>query len=243
MRVLLALLLLSSACASSGPPATEGALIPQRMEAQRAEGLDYYLYLPRGYETRDDWPLVLFLHGGGESGTDLEKVKAHGPPALIDQGRDFPFVLLAPQNPYPARMWDDAALGMLLDETLPTLRVDPDRVVVTGLSRGAMATWRLGMQQPERFAGLVPIAGGGEPVYALRLVGVPVWAFYGAGDEAVALDDARRVADRLAEAGGAVTITVYEDAGHAETWERAYADPALYDWIETRRRRAERGEP
>ena len=236
-------LLILAACAPSGPAPTEGTLTAQRMEARRTEGLDYYLYLPRGYEGRDDWPLVLFLHGGGESGSDLAKVTAHGPPALIERGRDFPFVLLAPQNPYPARMWDDTALGMLLDETLPALRVDPNRVVVTGLSRGGMATWRLGMQQPERFAGLVPIAGGGEPVYAFRLAGVPIWAFYGAKDEAVPLGDARRVADRLAEAGGDVRITVYEDASHVETWERAYADPALYEWIEKRRRREQRSEP
>ena len=239
MRPLLAALL--AACASV-PPA-EGELIPRRMEARAVQALDYYLYLPPGYEARADWPLVLFLHGGGESGADLAKVRAHGPPALIAAGRDFPFVLLAPQNPHPDRMWDDAALATLLDETMPALRVDPDRVVVTGLSRGGMATWRLGMQRPDRFAGLVPVAGGGEPVYAFRLEDVPVWAFYGARDEAVPLGDARRVADRLAEAGGAVRITVYEEAGHEETWERAYADPALYDWIEARRRGARTEEP
>ena len=196
-----------------------------------AEAFDYYLYLPEGYETRTDWPLVLFLHGGGESGSDLTRVLAHGPPKLIAEGRDFPFVMIAPQNPYPDRMWDDAALMALVDDVLPSLAVDPDRIVVTGLSRGGMATWRLGMQHPDRFAGLAPIAGGGLPVYASRLKDVPVWAFYGAKDQAVLLDDARRVADRLAAEGGDVKITVYPEAGHQEAWEAAYADPALYDWI------------
>ena len=231
-----AALLLLAACV--GAPLTEGELLPRRADASAAQALDYYLYLPPGYAGRDDWPLVLFLHGGGESGSDLAKVRTHGPPALIDQGRDFPFVLLAPQNPHPDRMWDDAALAALLDTVTSSLRVDPDRVVVTGLSRGGMATWRLGMQQPERFAGLAPIAGGGEPVYAFRLRGVPVRAYLGARDQVVRLDDARRVADRLAAEGGDVTLIVYEDADHQATWERAYADPALWDWIETRRRSA-----
>ena len=238
MRRHAALLALTlSACA--GAPVLEGELVPQRMERRVVHALDYYLYLPEGYAAREDWPLVVFLHGGGESGSDLAKVKAHGPPALIAAGHRFPFVLLAPQNPHPDRMWDDAAVMTLIDEAVPRLRVDPDRVVVTGLSRGGMATWRLGMQHPDRFAGLVPIAGGGLPVYAFRLRDVPVWAFYGAADEAVLIDDAKRVADRLAREGGDVRITVYDDAGHAETWQRAYADLALWAWIEERRRGAE----
>lgn len=215
----------------------EGELVPQRMERQATHALDYYLYLPEGYETRADWPLVVFLHGGGEAGTDLTRVLRHGPPAMIAKGRDFPFVLLAPQSPYPDRMWDDEAVMTLIDEATASLAVDADRVVVTGLSRGGMATWRLGMQHPDRFAGLVPIAGGGLPVYAFRLKDVPVWAFYGAKDEAVALDDARRVADRLRREGGNIAITVYPDAGHAETWEAAYADTRLWAWIEERDRK------
>ena len=232
MRALCAALL--AGCATA--PLPEGDLVPQRMERRVTHALDYYLYLPEGYAAREDWPLVVFLHGGGESGSDLAKVKAHGPPALVAAGQDFPLVILAPQNPYPDRMWDDAAVMSLIEEALGRLRVDPDRVVVTGLSRGGMATWRIGMQHPDVFAGLAPIAGGGLPVYAFRLKGVPVWAFYGADDAVVALDDARRVADRLAAEGGDVRITVYEGAGHAEAWQRAYADPALWTWIEDRRK-------
>ena len=231
--------LLLAACATAAVPQgglPEGELVPQRFERQVVHALDYYLYLPDGYEARGDWPLVVFLHGGGESGSELSLVTKHGPPKMIEAGRDFGFVLLAPQNPHRDRMWDDEAVLSLIDAAVRDLDVDPDRVIVTGLSRGGMATWRLGMQHPGRFAGLVPIAGGALPVYAFRLKGVPVWAFYGADDEAVLLDDARRVADRLAAEGGDIEITVYPEAGHAETWERAYADPRLYEWIEARRR-------
>ena len=235
MRRLAALLALA-ACASEPADLPTGQLVPQRMEAEVSQSLGYYLYLPDGYEDRDDWPLLVFLHGGGEAGSDLAKVKAHGPPALVEAGERLPLVLLAPQSPHEDRMWDDEAVMTLIDEVLPSLRVDPDRMVVTGLSRGGMATWRLGMQHPDRFAGLVPIAGGGLPVYAFRLRDVPVWAFYGERDEAVAYEDAVRVAERLKSEGGAVTVTTYPDAGHVETWQRAYADPALWAWIEARRR-------
>ena len=236
MRAIAALsALVLGACAAA--PLPEGDLVPQRLERTVRHTLDYYLYLPEGYEDRDDWPLVVFLHGGGEAGDDLSLVAKHGPPAMVAAGRAFPFVLLAPQSPHRSRMWDDEAVLSLIDETLETRRVDPNKVVVTGLSRGGMATWRLGMQHPERFAGLVPIAGGGLPVYAFRLKDVPVWAFYGAKDEAVALDDARRVADRLAAEGGDVEITIYPEADHVGTWEAAYADPRLWAWIAERERK------
>ena len=243
MKSLVVVAALGAAACTGVPAATPatGELVARRADLTLARSLDYYLYLPDGYEARADWPLVVFLHGGGESGSDLAKVAAHGPPRLIAEGRDFPFVMIAPQNPHPDRMWDDEAVMALIGDALPTLRVDPDRVVVTGLSRGGMATWRLGMQHPDAFAGLVPIAGGGLPVYAFRLKDVPVWAFYGEADEVVSYDDARRVADRLAAAGGDVRVTAYPDVGHVETWQRAYADPALYDWITARRRRPTQG--
>ena len=105
--------------------------------------LKYLLYVPPGYEKGDDrWPLILFLHGAGETGEDLEKVKIHGPPKIVEAGRDLPFVVVSPQS--PQRGWNVLALNALLDEVLKTLRIDPDRVYLTGLSMGGRGTWDAG---------------------------------------------------------------------------------------------------
>ena len=73
--------------------------------------MKFLLYLPEGYkDSNEDFPLILFLHGGGQSGDDVERVKAHGIPEEIVKGRKLPFIVLAPQNPYIRGLWDDRAV-------------------------------------------------------------------------------------------------------------------------------------
>ena len=124
--------------------------------------MDYLLYLPPEYgETDEDVPLMLFLHGMGERGDDLEKVKKHGPPKLIDAGKDFPFIVVSPQCPrwswWPTEV---KALDALLDKICEEYRVDEGRVYLTGLSMGGYGTWALAEHSPDRFAAIAPICGG-----------------------------------------------------------------------------------
>src|ERR1700756_5414953 len=123
--------------------------------------LDYLLYLPEGYDKEEKaWPLLLFLHGAGESGHDLNKVKIHGPPKLIEAGKSFPMIVVSPQAP---RMgWDVPTLNALLDDIVATHKVDRDRVYVTGLSMGGFGTWALAAAYPDKFAAIMPICGGGD---------------------------------------------------------------------------------
>ena len=133
--------------------------------------MKYLLYLPKDYEQKPSWPLMLFLHGSGERGDDLQRVKGSGPPKLIEAGQQFPFIIVSPQCP-KGRFWEPFELTALLDEIVEKYKVDQDRIYVTGLSMGGFGTWSLAAHQPRRFAALVPICGGGDPAWAERLAGI-----------------------------------------------------------------------
>ncbi|MGC8666527.1 MAG: prolyl oligopeptidase family serine peptidase [Chthonomonadales bacterium] len=201
----------------------------------------YLLYLPLEYDKDRSrrWPLMIFLHGAGERGTDLEKVKTHGPPKLVAQGKEFPFILVSPQCP-EGQWWDTGMLNALLDTLLAKYRVDPDRVYLTGLSMGGFATWAWAEAHPERFAAIAPICGGGDPFLAWRLKSVPVWAFHGAKDPVVPVKMTTDMVDALKSVGGDVRLTIYPEAGH-DAWTDTYNNQELYDWFLQHQRRASGG--
>jgi predicted peptidase len=200
----------------------------------------YWLFLPRGY--REDkhrrWPLILFLHGMGERGRDIRKVKVHGPLAYAEAAADFPFVVVAPQCS-EREWWSMEALNGLLDTVLDREAIDVGRVYLTGLSMGGFGAWNLAMECPERFAAIAPICGGGNPfapqamdrrrAQALRTLGI--WAFHGARDNLVPLEETERMVRAFRAFGCAeVQCTVYPEAEH-DSWTTTYANPALYAWF------------
>jgi predicted peptidase len=193
---------------------------------------EYLLYLPKGYNAQEQkWPLMLFLHGAGERGGDLNLVKKHGPPRLVHQGKDLPFIIVSPQCP-SGQWWPDKVdvLLALLDEIQARYTVDPDRVYVTGLSMGGYGTWALACQDPNRFAAIAPICGGGQPILARRLKNQPVWAFHGARDTTVPPEESKRMVEAVTRAGGQAKLTVYPEAGH-DAWTETYENPELYTWL------------
>lgn len=198
--------------------------------------LDYLLYLPPDYEQKDSWPLLVFLHGAGERGNDLNRVKAHGPAKLVEQGRDFPFVIVSPQCP-EGQWWP--VLGReviaLIDEMLERYKIDPDRVYLTGLSMGGYGTWAIASAWPDRFAAIVPVCGGGRPFTAANLKKVPVWAFHGAKDSVVPFSESLQMVEAVNQAGGKAILTVYPDAEH-DSWTRTYDNPDLYQWLLSHRK-------
>lgn len=196
----------------------------------------YLLYLPRGYTAAaaERWPLLLFLHGAGERGEDLELVKKHGPPKLIEQGRDLPFIVVSPQCPV-GEWWSPDVLMTLLDEVCEQHRVDETRLYLTGLSMGGYGTWKLALSHPDRFAAIVPICGGGNPHLCVRLRGVPVWVFHGAKDGVVPVRESEVMVTALERAGGTPKLTVYPDAQH-DSWTATYENPELYEWLLRHRR-------
>jgi predicted peptidase len=200
--------------------------------------LDYLLFLPEGYgRSSEKWPLMLFLHGAGESGTDLQKVKLHGPPAVAETNRAFPFILVSPQS--PGRGWNPDSLNALLDEIIARYRVDRDRVYLTGLSMGGYGSWALAAAHPEKFAAVVPICGGGNTSDAAKLAHLPIWVFHGGKDPTVPIRRSEEMVEAIKAVGGNVKFTVYPEAGH-DSWTETYNNPELYRWLLQQTRRSSR---
>lgn len=198
-------------------------------------GLVYLTYLPEGYYSSfGRWPLIVSLHGSGESGEDADRLKTAGLPRRLEAGRRIPFVVAAPQSPRGG--WDVGTLDALLDEVLETYRIDASRVYLTGYSMGGYGTWALAAAHPERFAAIAPICGGGDSAAADRLAGIPTWAFHGAEDTVVAPEESRKMITALERAGGKVRLTIYPGIGHNSA-AKAYADDGLYEWFLTHRLR------
>lgn len=213
------------------------SLQPHKFEqiVQRRACCDYWLYLPPGYEARNEpWPLVLYLHGRGERG-DLEKAKKHGPPKRIAAGEHFPFILLAPSCA-EGRWWEPQLLEPLVSEVVAAYRVDEDRIYGTGLSMGGFGTWSMAIHCPDLFAAIVPICGGGVPYLVDRIAHLPVWAFHGQCDSVVPLYESQRMIDALRAVGNDARLTVVPDSPH-DVWTHAYSLPELYDWLLSHRRR------
>lgn len=227
--------LVAAVTAAAAAGAEEPAADPQvekvfEREVTITARLRYLLALPEGYgDDERRWPLLVFLHGAGESGDDLAKVKAHGPPRLLAAGaRRFPCIVVSPQS--PGRGWNNDHLLALVDEICRDHRVDEDRIWLTGLSMGGFGTWSLAAARPDRFAAIVPICGGGRPDDAARIASIPTWAFHGAKDFVVPLAASQTMIDAVRKQGGEPKFTVYPDAGH-DSWTAAYDDAALWEWL------------
>jgi predicted peptidase len=219
----------------------------------------YLLFFPKAYDQDAErkWPLILFLHGSGEAGSDLNLVTKAGLPALLLEQPDFPFVVVAPQlpaqtiyassgeptdpNTYIAAWgwgpWIDA-LDNLLDVVETSYAIDRQRVYLTGLSLGGFGAWEYALRCPKRFAAVAPIAGGYRfglseaPANICALKDTPIWAFHGDADTAVPYENSEILVKALQACGGdKVKFTLYPGASHNESFTRAYADPELYEWM------------
>ena len=193
--------------------------------------LSYLLYLPADYEKKAAWPLVLFLHGAGERGDDLDRVKIHGPPKLIDKGKEIPAIVVSPQCA-AGRWWHSQLLELtaLIDDISFRYKVDKDRIYLTGLSMGGFGTWALAAYTPDRFAAIIPICGGGEVLGTRALTHVPTWVFHGAKDPIVPLSRSEVMVQSLEKLKGNVKFTVYPDASH-DSWTATYDNPEVWEWL------------
>lgn len=249
MRTLVSLGALLMVFALAGPGRAENPAAGKQVSAStvvkvksddgpREATLRYWLYLPNEYDTKANakWPLVLFLHGSGERGDDIEKVKIHGPPKLAAEGKEFPFVLVSPQCPANSR-WNAAELDKLVDELAGNFRVDRTRLYVTGLSMGGAGTWSLISSQPEKYAAAMPLCGRGDLETAAQLAKTPTWVLVGEQDAEGTVKNCREMAAALKKSGGDVKLTVYPDLKH-DCWTVTYNNPEVYEWLLAHKRAA-----
>lgn len=211
--------------------------------------LPYRLLRPKNYDPHKKYPLVLFFHGAGECGNDNKKQLIHGMNefAADEIMETYPCFVVAPQCP-EGKQWVDtpwsADSHVMPKEPTVSLRqslelvaalskefsIDKDRLYVTGLSMGGFGAWDAIQRQPDLFAATAIVCGGGDPAYAEKIKGVAVWAFHGAEDTAVKPKRSRDMVAALKKAGGSPKYTEYEKVGH-NSWERAYGDTKMYEWL------------
>jgi predicted peptidase len=195
------------------------------------------VYVPFDYDPTEEWPLILFLHGAGERGDDgLIQSEVGIGRAVRRWSERFPCIVVMPQC--PTGVWWDKVLRhveLAMEQTLAEYRIDTDRLYLTGLSMGGYGTWLIGAREPDQYAALMPICGGGEPRDAAVLAKTPIWAFHGGQDGTVKPEKSREMVEAVKRAGGDVQYTEYPDLSH-NSWDAAYSEKDAIAWLLKQRR-------
>ena len=219
-------------------------------EAGQPVAFKYRVLKPAVVEPGKRYPVVFFLHGAGERGSDNELQLTYLPTWLAEEEnrRRHPCFVVVPQcradHKWVEIDWSDksslpqkpemtvdmAAAVAALDAVMRSEPVDPGRVYLTGISMGGYGSWDLAARTPERFAAVIPICGGGDEATAAKLKTLPIWCFHGDDDKAVPVERSRTMVEAVKAAGGTVKYTEYAGVGH-DSWTPAYRDPVTLDWL------------
>jgi pimeloyl-ACP methyl ester carboxylesterase len=193
----------------------------------------YTVYVPSGYDGSRIYPVILFLHGAGERGQDgIVPAQVGIGPAILHQPGGVPALVVFPQarENWAAGSADTNAALAALSDVLTAYATDPKRVVLTGLSMGGRGSWAVAAAHPEKFAAVVPICGPGLAEAAAKLKGLPVWSFCGDADRDTTVLSMRSMNEALNREGAQARLTEYRGVGH-NSWDRAYNDSELLDWM------------
>jgi predicted peptidase len=255
--VLLSILTLTSPAFLSGQE--PGPRFLERSVRIGEASYSYKVYVPPGFDPRRTWPVVLYLHGAGERGTDgVRQTEVGFGPVLRAHPERFPAVVVFPQAAAGQVWLGDLARAATtaLDRTIAEFHGDPDRVYLAGLSMGAYGIWVLAFENPDRYAAIVSVAGGIVPpsgrraltqlpptlqaddpyaATAARVKGIPAWLFHGAEDPTVPVTESRHIVSALRQVGASPRYTEYPGVGH-NSWDRAFAEPELAEWLLAQRR-------
>lgn len=234
---------------SNAQPNLEALYEARKYISELGDTLRYRVMLPEAFVEGEQYPLVLFLHGAGERGSDNTAQLTWGVDAFAaDEFRDdHPAIVIAPQVPvgqfWANLNWRSEGAG-LMDEPARPLElahklvvkyledypVDPNRLYITGLSMGGFGTWDMITRHPDLFAAALPICGGGDPSKAYRIIDIPIWNFHGALDDVVPPELSRDMIQAIWEAGGKPGYTEYPDMDHF-SWVPAYGDRFVLEWL------------
>ncbi len=252
-------MLVLSACASTR--ASDKGHFVERSVTVEGQTSRYQVFVPANAAAqRGALPVVLFLHGSGERGSDgVKQTEAGLGPHLRSHARDFPALVVLPQVPEDEE-WsgiNNRIALAALDATIAEFGADPQRQYLTGMSMGGYGSWNIALDHPTRFAAIVPVcgavlapravrttllvesvAGEADPYAAMasQLKGTPIWMFHGAKDDVVLPDDDRRLKAAFDQAGAAdVRYTEYPQGNH-NAWDATYADAAMWKWLFAQRR-------
>lgn len=200
----------------------------------------YVVFVPHDYSPQRKSPVILFLHGAGETGADGKKQSQVGlGKAIRAREKSFPFIVVFPQAQkresillytwYPGRPEGDRALAMLA-ATQKEFSTDPERIYLSGLSMGGYGTWAMAEHFPKKWAAIAPVCGGGDPSWAESIRHLPCWCFHGDKDASVPVAASRQMIDALKKAGATPKYDEYPGVGH-NSWDKAYGTDGLYPWL------------
>lgn len=186
--------------------------------------------VPEDFDPQKKYPVLLFLHGAGTRGSDINKLYTNPFFQVIDNHQNLPFIIVAPlcEEDTWFEIWE--RLKLMVNEIVVLPFADRERIYVMGASMGGYATWQLAMSMPDQFAAIVPICGGGMYWNAGRLINVPVWAFHGAKDTTVRLEESVKMVEAVKHHGGEAKLTVYPENGH-DAWSDTYGNPDVFAWL------------
>jgi predicted peptidase len=210
------------------------------IKKEHSDGAKYQLFVPHDYKGDKAYPVILFLHGAGETGTDGEKqVKVGIGKAIKKDEKTFPFIVVLPQSQkrtWKAETEDGKRAIAILDETCKAYKIDDKRQYLTGLSMGGFGTWSMAAAYPERWAAIAPICGGGDVKTAVKFKDLPCWNFHGDKDTSVNVEQSLKMIQALKDAGGSPRYTEYPGVGH-NSWDNAYGAAELYTWLLEQKRK------
>ena len=241
LKAVLLSIIISSAVAHAQNP-SPGIQVEQSLKLASGKSIPYLLYLPEKLDNKSTkkWPVLLFLHGRGESRGPLSIVAKWGPPRMAARGDNLPYIIISPQCPADQRWTSPGQVNAVLDllahisERFP---VDSQRIYLTGLSMGGYGSWRLAAEHGKLFAAVAPVCGAGNPGDAEKLKDIPVWAFHGTEDHSVPYQRSLEMVEAIQKAGGnKVRFTTLKHVGH-NSWSAAYATPELFEWFNRHARR------
>ncbi|MBP3494819.1 MAG: dienelactone hydrolase family protein [Clostridia bacterium] len=195
--------------------------------------LGYILTMPDDIKEGERLPLIIFLHGAGERGDDINKVKIYCVPKLFTQNSTHNGIrayTLSPQCPYNTTWCDyKKELIALIDETIEKYNIDKTNVSLTGISMGGFGTWEMAMTYPDRFSKIAPLCGGGMNWRAWALT-MPIRVYHGKRDSTVPISQSEAMVNSVRACGGNVEFTAYDDLDH-NCWDRAYEKTDLISWL------------
>jgi predicted peptidase len=240
MRLSLIALVLAVPIASARLGAADTGFVNKVFKNEDGSESPYVVFVPHAYDGAKTVPVILFLHGAGETkGGKMMPVQQGIAPHVRRREKSFPAIVVIPQA--ETRGWQaDGPNGKraiaILDEVMKEYKTDPDRVYLTGLSMGGFGTWHAAFTYPDRWAAIVPICGGGDPKGAGKIKHIPCWVWHGDQDRAVKVELSRQMVEALKKAGGEPRYTELEWIGH-NSWDAAYASEDLYAWLFRQKRK------
>lgn len=208
------------------------------MKETSFHGIRCVIKTPKHFDCKEKYPILLFLHGAGTRGSNIETLYTNAFFQFTELHREFPFVTIAPlceENTW-FDLWE--RLKLFVKNVIALPYADPDRIYVIGASMGGYATWQLAMSMPECFAAIVPICGGGMYWNAGRLRSVPVWAFHGAKDKTVLPEESIKMVEAAKRGGGEAKLTLYPENAH-DAWSDTYRNPEVFAWLLEQKRKNE----